>query len=145
MAPGDWLISAEREVQNTRLPSVRSRAGRWTWWAIASGAALLAASQWLHAPSVEYLVPFVIATAAALGTAFVMTGPARWWARACSLALGFAAAMALPAQRELIRVSHDWDAWRRETATHALDALKHGLDDAIDRMTIDTRAPAKAA
>ena len=48
--------------------------------------------------------------------------------------------MALPAQRELIRVSHDWDAWRRETATHALDALRHGLDDAIARMTIDTRA-----
>ena len=48
--------------------------------------------------------------------------------------------MALPAQRELIRVSHDWEAWRRETAAHALAALRHGLDQAIARMTADTRA-----
>ena len=43
--------------------------------------------------------------------------------------------MAVPAQRELIRVSHDWDAWRRETACARWHRLKLGLDDAVARMT----------
>ena len=38
--------------------------------------ALLAASQWLHAPSVEYLVPFVVATGAAVVLAIGTRGDA---------------------------------------------------------------------
>ncbi|MGH7618736.1 MAG: hypothetical protein ACREPM_16060, partial [Gemmatimonadaceae bacterium] len=72
-------------------------------------------------------------------TAVVMGGPARWWARACALCLAAAATMAVSAQRELVRVGRDWDAWRRENTSQALTALKHGLDGAIAHMTADTK------
>jgi len=41
---------------------LRERGARWAWWAFAAGAALLSGSQWLHAPSVEYLVVWLVAT-----------------------------------------------------------------------------------
>jgi two-component system, NtrC family, nitrogen regulation sensor histidine kinase NtrY len=70
----------------------------------------------------------------------MMRGPARWWARGCALALAVAAGMAVPAERELVRVSHHWETWRRETTAQALASLKRGLDDAIARMTADAHA-----
>jgi signal transduction histidine kinase len=104
--------------------------GRWTWWAVAAGVALIAASQWLHAPSVEYLVPFAVATVAALITAARTFGPPRWWARACAVLLAASAALAIPAQRDLWRISHEWAEWKHETALRGLTALGHALDDA---------------
>ena len=104
---------------------------RWSWWAIASGAALIAASQWLHAPSVEYLVASIIATVAALGTAFLVRGGPRWWATAASLALAIAALIAGVAQQQLTRVDTHWEDWRRDASAHSLDVLRNGIDDAV--------------
>jgi two-component system nitrogen regulation sensor histidine kinase NtrY len=110
---------------------------RWTWWAIAAGAALLSASQWLHAPSVEYLIPLVVATVAALVAAIRVHGAQRWWAVACSAFLVGASSLATPAQRGLWRVRHDWDGWRRSSSISGVQALQVSLDDALrslDRM-----------
>ena len=86
---------------------------RWVWWAIGAAAALLAASQWLHAPSVDYLVSFIVATvAAAVGVRFVQRSQ-RTWAFVCSAALAVAAVLAIPAQRQLWLLDHDWEGWRR--------------------------------
>ena len=97
---------------------------------MAAGLSLLAASQWLHAPSVEYLLPFAVATVAALIAALRTRGVPRWWARACSTLLIVAAGLAIPAQRDLWRVSHDWTGWRHESAMRGLDALGRALDEA---------------
>lgn len=104
---------------------------RWTWWAISAGAALLAASQWLHAPSVEYLVPLIVATVLALGAAVMVRDGPRWWAVGCALALAVAAGLATPAQRELSRIDHAWDAWRASASAKSLTALHGALDDAV--------------
>src|SRR5690348_1576719 len=111
---------------------------RWTWWAIAAGAALLSASQWLHAPSVEYLVPLVVATVAALIAAVRVGGGQRWWALACVLFLAASSGFAALAQRGLWLVQHDWDHFRRASAIAGVAALRGSLDDALratDRMT----------
>ena len=100
-----------------------------------AGVALLAVSQWLHAPSVEYLVPVLVATAAALAASALVHGVQRWWAWGCSLGLIAAAVLATFAQRQLSEVQHDWDAWRRSAAIGGLDALRQGLDRAAERST----------
>src|SRR5215467_7103228 len=82
----------------------------WAWWATAAGLALLIASQWLHAPSVEYLVPLIVATAAAAVTSMRLRGPARRWALAAFWALLAVALIASASQRELWTIAHDWDA-----------------------------------
>src|SRR3569623_2431827 len=104
---------------------------RWSWWAIAAGAALIAASQWLHAPSVEDLVASIIATVAALGTSFLVRGGPRWWATAASLALAIAAVRGGVAQQQLTRVDTHWEDWRRDASAHSLDVLRNGIDDAV--------------
>jgi len=104
---------------------------RWTWWAVAAGAALLSASQWLHAPSVEYLVPLVVATVAALIAAVRVRGAQRWWAVACAVFLAAASALASPAQRGLWLVQHDWEGWRRSSSVNGVQALQASLDDAL--------------
>jgi signal transduction histidine kinase len=107
------------------------RRPRWAWWAVAAAIALLATSQWLHAPSVEYLISLIVATvAAAVATAFVGRSQ-RWWALSCAVALGAAAALAIPAQRTLLAVQHQWDDWRRDAARRGLDELRQELDAAL--------------
>ena len=105
---------------------------RWTWWAVAAGAALLSASQWLHAPSVEYLVPLIVATAAALIACIRVQGTQRWWAMACALFLVAASGLAIPAQRGLWLVQRDWDGWRRSSSIGGAQALQASLDDALN-------------
>ena len=104
---------------------------RWTWWAVAAGAALLSASQWLHAPSVEYLVPLVVATVAALIAGVQVPGAQRWWALGCAICLAAASGLAAPAQRGLWVVQHDWERWRRSSAIDGVNALHTSLDDAV--------------
>ncbi|HTI62013.1 MAG TPA: ATP-binding protein [Gemmatimonadaceae bacterium] len=106
----------------------RAAPRRWTWWAVLAGAALLAVSQWLHAPSVEYLVPVLVATAAALAASAFVAGVQRWWAWGCSLGLLAAAALSIGAQKQLWRVQHDWESWRRSAVVGGLDALRNRLD-----------------
>ena len=95
---------------------------------MAAALALLATSQWLHAPSVEYLVSLIVATvAAAVATAFVGRSQ-RWWALASVVSLAGAATLAIPAQRTLLGVQHRWEDWRRDAARRGLDELKRALD-----------------
>src|ERR1700742_4008992 len=89
---------------------------RWAWWSIAAGAALIAASQWLHAPSVEYLVALIVATAGALIASIFVRPVQRWWALACALSLVAATSVAIPAQRDLWLVQHRWEAWQHDAA-----------------------------
>jgi two-component system, NtrC family, nitrogen regulation sensor histidine kinase NtrY len=118
------------------------RAGTpWTWWATAAGVSLLAASQWLHAPSVEYLIPLLVATAATLAIGPLVRGTSRRWVLACSLALLVLAVIAGASQRNLWRTAHDWDAVRREQSARGLSALGRELDAA----TIDGARRALAA
>jgi two-component system, NtrC family, nitrogen regulation sensor histidine kinase NtrY len=92
----------------------------------------VAASQWLHAPSVEYLIPLVVATVAALVTSWLVRDGPRWWAIASSLALAAAAILAVPAQRDLVAVERNWDAWRVDASTNALRSLQLSLDAAVE-------------
>ncbi len=101
--------------------------------------ALLAASQWLHAPRVEYLIPFVVATGAAVVLAIGTHGDARRWTRACALLLAVSAMLATPAQVNLWRVRHEWDAWRVNASKHGLAALQRALDEATSRGVAITR------
>ena len=103
---------------------------RWPWWAIAAAAALLSASEWLHAPSVEYLVPFVVATVAAAVFAFRLDAPERKWALGCAVLLAATVLETIPAERNLWLVRHEWSRWRHDAAARGLDALRHALDDA---------------
>jgi signal transduction histidine kinase len=119
-------VVRDRQDARRRWPSPAP----WTWWAIAAGAALLIASQWLHGPSVEYLVPFVIATLTALGFAFAISGAQRWWAIACSIALAAAASLAIPAQRNLWLVEHRWELWRHDAVVRGLAMLSREIDGA---------------
>src|SRR5579884_3426915 len=96
---GGSLISAELSVRDAPPRRVRDGSVRWTWWAGAAAAALLSTSQWLHAPSVEYLVPLLIATAATIGTTALVPAVQRRWAIACSTLLALAAVLAVAAQR----------------------------------------------
>ncbi|HEY7394455.1 MAG TPA: ATP-binding protein [Gemmatimonadaceae bacterium] len=109
------------------------RGSRWTWWAIATGAALLAASQWLNASSVEYLVLFLIATAGAVVASAMMWGTGRWWARTCAGFLAIAGAFSVAAQHDLWRLDNDWDAWRHETVVRGLATMKRELDESTRR------------
>ena len=114
----------------------RAARARGTWWAVAAGAALLAASQWLHAPSVEYLVPLIVATVLAIAAIWLVRGPQRVWAIVCALLLAAATGLAVQAQRNLWLVSHRWDDWQRSTAARGLVELHRALDDAIVRSAI---------
>ncbi len=100
-------------------------------------------SEWLHAPSVEYLVSLVVATVAALAGALFSRGVQRRWAIACSLSLCVAAALATSAQRDLWLVQYRWDAWRRDAAFDGLASLHRALDAAATS-TADAAAQALA-
>jgi two-component system, NtrC family, nitrogen regulation sensor histidine kinase NtrY len=119
-------VVPDRQSPRRRWPSPTA----WASWAVAAGAALLIASQWLHGPSVEYLVPLVVATLAALWFAFAIRGAERWWAVGCSFALAAAAALAVPAERNLWLVQHRWDVWRHDAVVHGLASLGHQIDEA---------------
>jgi len=118
-------------VRGTRVTLARG-----TWWAVAAGAALLAASQWLHAPSVEYLIPLIVATALAVAAIWLVRGPQRVWAIACAALLAVATGLASRAERDLWLVSHRWDDWQRTTAGRGLLELNRAIDDAVVRSAI---------
>jgi signal transduction histidine kinase len=118
-------------LQETRITRARG-----TWWAVAAGAALLAASQWLHAPSVEYLVPLIVATALSVATIWLIRGPQRLWATACAALLAVATVLASQAERNLWLVSHRWDDWRRTATVHGLFEMNRAIDDALVRSAI---------
>src|ERR1044071_1443273 len=105
----------------------RRRSAPWRWWAVAAGIALLATSQWLHGPSVEYLIPLLLATAASAATALRVPGAPRRWAIGSAVGLIVIAAIASVAERELWRTSHDWDNTRLDASSRGLRALERAL------------------
>src|SRR5690242_3704386 len=129
-----------RAYEEAEMPEGR-RSARWRWWAVAAGIALLATSQWLHAPSVEYLIPLLVATAATAAVALRVTGAPRRWAIGSALGLAVVAAIGSAADRSLWRTSHDWETTRREASSRGLAALERALDDAT---ATATRAAAAA-
>jgi signal transduction histidine kinase len=139
-----WLISAER---SGRVAGALGQWNhwrhwrQWSWWAVAAGVALLSASQWLHASSVEYLAALIVATAASLSALRLGHGRNRWWALACALSLAVFAALAVPAEWSLHEVRRDWERWRGATAARGLVALRVEIDRAItDNATLARRA-----
>ncbi len=64
-------------------------------------------------------------------TASRVRGAQRRWAIASSILLAASAGLAVPAQRALWRVDHDWDEWRRSSTIRGLAALRTALDDAV--------------
>lgn len=64
-------------------------------------------------------------------TALRVRGVQRRWAIASALFLAASGILALPAQRALWRVDHDWDTWRRSLTIRGLAALRTALDDAV--------------
>ncbi len=76
-------------------------------------------------------MPFAVATVATAVTAAVVQGAQRWWAAACALALVVAAGLALPAQRNLWLLEHEWETWRRGAVMDGLASLRRGIDDAV--------------
>ena len=76
-------------------------------------------------------MPLVVATGAAVATSVRARGAQRRWAIACSLFLAVSLVFALPAQRSLWRIQHDWNAWRSNTSVSGLAALKRALDEAV--------------
>jgi len=66
-----------------------------------------------------------------MATATRVRGAQRRWAIASSILLAASAGLAVPAQRALWRVDHDWDEWRRSSTIRGLAALRTALDDAV--------------
>ena len=102
----------------------------WTWWAVAGGLSLLAASEWLHAPSVEYLISLLVATVLTGLAGLRVRGASRPWVPAFAIGMVVVAAIAIWAQRGLWTMAHDWDAARRDASARGLTTLSRALDDA---------------
>ena len=92
-------------------------------WIVASSIALLAASRWLSATSVEYLVVAATATAIA-GALIVRLEPApRPWATVCVVALALGVALGANAQHRLARFERDWSTEGARMGADAVDDL----------------------
>src|SRR5690242_7122804 len=92
--------------------------------------AVLAASRWLDAPTVQYLVVWTLATVGAAVLALRLHGSERRWAIACVLMLAAGLVIGARAQRELVRVTANWSEWQESRARVGLDALRAALTDA---------------
>ena len=91
---------------------------------------MLAASRWLDAPTVEYLVVWALATIAAGAVVWRLRGDRRRWAAACVAITGVALLFAARAQLDLARVTSQWSQWQEAQAAAGLDALGEALTEA---------------
>jgi signal transduction histidine kinase len=92
--------------------------------------AVLAASRWLDAPTVQYLVVWALATVGAAALAFRLRGVQRGWAFACVVLLSAGVIIGSRSQRELAQVTANWSAWQDTRARAGLEALQGALTDA---------------
>jgi two-component system nitrogen regulation sensor histidine kinase NtrY len=97
------------------------------WWATAAAVAALAASRWLDAPSVQYLVLWTVATIAAGALTWWLQGARQRWAVACVGILILGVIIGAPAQRELMSVTAHWNDWQEARARDGLDELDRAL------------------
>ena len=98
-------------------------------WALIVAIAVLTASRWLDAPTVQYLVIWALATGAAAILAFRLRGAQGRWAVACAAALSVGVILGARAQYELARVTTSWNDWQEGRALAGLDALHAALTD----------------
>ncbi|HEY2853582.1 MAG TPA: ATP-binding protein [Gemmatimonadaceae bacterium] len=115
-----------------------------TGWAATVAIALLAASRWLDAPTVQYLVLWMLATVAGALLGWRFRGAHRGWALACVAVLATGVVIALRAQRELATVAAHWSEWQESRSRAGLDALGQALADAESRLAADARAALRA-
>jgi signal transduction histidine kinase len=99
-------------------------------WAIIVAVAVLAASRWLDAPTVQYLVIWALATMGAAVLGFRLRGAQRGWAIACVMALSIGVIFGARAQYELARITTHWNEWQEARARAGLDALQTALENA---------------
>lgn len=113
-----------------RLPRGWQAAG----WIVASSVALLAASRWLIATSVEYLV--LAATATAVGGALItpLQPAVRRWAAAALTSLALGLAFAGSTQSRLARLASAWPAERDRMQLRALDAVERDFTAALRQL-----------
>jgi len=107
---------------------------------VTAAIALLAASRWLDAPTVEYLVIWTLATIAGGALSWRLRGARRGWAFACIAVLAVGVVIALRAQRELESITTQWRAWEESRSLAGLDALGKALVDAEQRLAADAKA-----
>ncbi|HKR99179.1 MAG TPA: hypothetical protein VJU79_06660, partial [Candidatus Dormibacteraeota bacterium] len=113
-------------------------------WAATVSIGLLAASRWLDAPTVQYLVLWTLATVAGVALGWRFRGVHRAWALACVAALAVGVVIALRAQRELASVATHWSQWQESRSNAGLDALGQAIADAEVRLTADAQSALRA-
>ena len=113
-------------------------------WAITIAVAVLAASHWLDAPTVQYLVTWALATIAAAIVAWRLRGSQRGWALACAAFLSVGLILGGRSQRELARVRGSWNEWQATRARAGLDALNAALTDAERQLASAAAAALRA-
>jgi len=111
------------------------------WWAAAVSVAALAASRWLDAPTVQYLVVWTVATAVAGVLAWRLRGTGQRWAVAGTGLLVIGIIIGARAQAELASVTANWGGWQEGRASAGLQSLGR----ALDRATRELAATAEAA
>lgn len=99
-------------------------------WAIIVAIAGLAASRWLDAPTVQYLVIWGLATIAGAVLALRLRGAQRRWALASVFALSIGVIFGVRAQYELALITTHWNAWQEARGRAGLDALHAALTNA---------------
>ncbi|HKW09218.1 MAG TPA: hypothetical protein VJO33_02500, partial [Gemmatimonadaceae bacterium] len=105
--------------------------------------AVLAASRWLDAPTVQYLVVWALATVGAAALAFRFRGAQRGWAIACVVFLSAGVIIGGRSQRELAQVTANWSEWQETRARSGLEALEAALTD-VERELANSASAALA-
>ncbi|HUQ83536.1 MAG TPA: hypothetical protein VM076_20460, partial [Gemmatimonadaceae bacterium] len=107
-------------------------------WLVTGAIGVIAAAQWLRAPSVPYLVAFTVATAVTLGAA-LRFGERQRWAIAFVAAMAAFGGAAAIAQRSVARIDHEWDAYRAEIEFGAAARLERALLSASAELSATAR------
>ena len=113
-------------------------------WAIIVAVAVLAASHWLDAPTVQYLVAWALATIAAATLAWRLRGSQQGWALVCVAFLTVGLILGVRSQRELARVRASWNDWQATRARAGLDALHAALTHAERQLAATATAALRA-
>ena len=100
-------------------------------WNVATALALVACAAWLQEPAVRYLVLGGIATVGSLALAGATPRRGRGWAIAAGAMLAAFWITAGLAQRDLQRISGDWETYRGRLGARAEMAVRSGLDATV--------------
>src|SRR5947208_1793974 len=104
-------VRSSRLGEGTLSVNPRGRREAAVWW-LSVTIAVLAASAWLRAPSVQYLALGGAATVAAIAVT-VRRESRSFWMWGTTVALASAHLVAIPAQVDLRRIDADWTGWQQ--------------------------------